>query len=322
MQLKDVVLFANAVKSLLDANATGVKAYNAVLGGTWETLVFVPQIAAVNGMSGTVTLRNLSIGDTKLQKGYMLSERSIMDDLEFKIGVCRKAATITDSVASFGIGVFRDCITRADISGFHLAYESMILRIGAGGNTAALAAVGFSGGDITSITAAHDLAWDLSTVKIGLRTEIHSLTVGNRALVDTLLETCAMVIGSIRAYASKNNNADLKKSATAVALLGTVAPKGPAHPVNRTILPNQSINWLKNPVARDLNQFTLMTAGGSATIGLVPTVTSPIVGGTPLVYNTMLAVKKAGIPGSGNIIKITNTCGKKIRVKVFRVKGA
>ncbi len=321
MELQDVVLFANAVKSLLDANATGVKLYNPVIGGTWEALVFVPQIAAVNGMSGTETLRTLSKGETVLQRGYMRSERSIMDDLEFKIGVCRTALTITDSVASFGIGAFRDAISRKDIAGFHIAYEALMLRIGAGGNTAALNAVGFVGADITSITTAHDLAWNLSTVKINLKTQIHTLSVGNKGIVNPCLKSCRLVIGSLQAYASKNKNTDLMKKATAVALLGTVTPKQAAEPVNREVGQNQFINWLKNPVARDMNQLTLLTAGGSASVCRVPTVSSPSVAGTALVVGTMLSVKKAGIPGDGNIIRITNTGGKKIKVRVFRVKG-
>jgi len=321
MELKDVVGFANATKSLLDANGVAVKLYNTVIADPWETATFVPQIAAVNAMSGTDTLIELNAGDTKLRNGYMNNEQSILTDLEFKIKVCRTAGTITDSVASFGLGAFRKSINTHDIGAFHLAYNATMLRIAAGGNTAALNTAGFVGADITSITTNHNLAWNMSTTQITLKTQIHTLSVSNQAIVKTLLKTCAQVIGSIQAYAAKNKNKDLMKKATAVAILGTVTPKQAVEPVDRNIEPNQGICWLKNPVARDLNQLTLLTAGGSATVCRVPTPTSPAVGGTPLVFNTMLSVKKADIPGSGNCIKITNTGAKKIKVRTFRVKG-
>src|ERR1019366_6337509 len=233
MELKDVVLFANATKSLLDANGVAVKLYNTVIADPWETAVFVPQIAAVNAMSGTDTLIELNVGDTKLRNGYMDNEQSILTDLEFKIKVCRTAGTITDSVASFGLGAFRRSIDKHAIGAFHLAYNATMLRIAAGGNTAALNTAGFMGPDIVSITTNHNLAWNMSTTQITLKTQIHTLSVANQAIIKTLLKTCAQVIGSIQAYAAKTKNTDLKKKATAVAILGTVTPKQAAQPVDR-----------------------------------------------------------------------------------------
>jgi hypothetical protein len=320
MELNDVVNFANATKSLFDANP-GVMTYNTDLEDTWEADIFIPQIAAVSGMIGTRVLISLNKGKTVLRDGYMDNEQDILTDLEFKIKLCITAATITDSLASFGLGAFRKSITNHDIGSFHIAYTNTMSRIAAGGNTAALEAKGFVAADIASITTNHDLAWNMNTAKITLKTQISSLSVADQALVKALLITCALVIASLKGLAAKTKNKDLKKKATAVALLSTVAPKKAPTPVDRNIPENASICWLQHPVARDLMQFTLLTEKGSAMVCRMNSKTGVCGAGIPLVYNEMITAKKMGVPGTGDCIVITNTGVGKIVVKTFRVKG-
>jgi len=321
MKLEDVVNFAYATKALLDANGVAVKLYNTVIADPWEATVFVPQITTVAAMAGTETLIKLNAGDTKLRNGYMDSEQSILTDLEFKIKVCRTAGSITDSVASFGLGAFRDSITTHDIGAFHLAYNATMLRIGAGGNTAALIAAGFLGTDITSITTQHNLAWGINTTKITLKSSISALSVSNQIIVKALLKTCAQVIASIQAYAAKNKNKTLMGKATAKALLSTVSPTQAPKPVNRNIAQNTSICWLEHPVARDLMQITLLTEGGEVFVCRMNSKTGACGMGIQLVYDEMLEIKKNDVPGVGDCIILTNSGGMAVKVKVFRVKG-
>jgi hypothetical protein len=122
--------------------------------------------------------------------------------------------------------------------------------------------------------------------------------------------------------AARNHDTDLKKKASAVALLRTVAPTKAPSPVDRNIAVNTSICWLQEPVARDLMQFTLLTEGGSASVCRMNSKTGVCSAGITLVYNVMLKIKKNDVPGTGDCIIITNTGVKKIKVRVFRVKGA
>ena len=251
----------------------------------------------------------------------MLSMRPILKNLEFKIELCIANGTITDSLSSFGLGALRESINKFAISDFHLAYVSLMARIAAGGNTAALNTAGFLAPNITSITTAHNGAWNMSITKIDLTLGIKGLSQANQVIVKALLKTDRMVIKSMHAYAESIVNADLVKMTTEPAILKTFEPTQPKKPRNRHIAENTSICWLSAPVARDKMQFTLMTEGAEAYVCRMNSKTGTCSAGIALVYGEMVELKKADIPGVGDCIIISNHGAGKMVVKVFVVKG-
>jgi hypothetical protein len=321
MKLANVITFSLATQALFDANKPALVIFNPLLGGTFESLTWTGQMGAVSNMFSTGNLIKLNAGDTKTRNTFMRNLRPILKNLEFKIDICIANGTITDSLSSFGLAALRESINKYAISDFHLAYISLMGRIAAGGNTAALNTAGFLTANITSIKTNHDGAWNMSTTKIDLSLSIKSLSQSNQIIVNTLMATNMQVIKSMHAYAESISNAGLIKMTTKVAILSSVVPTPAKKPRNRHIAENTSICYQQNPVARDKMQFTLMTNGAEAFICRMPTKTGTCGLGIPLVYNEMTELKKADVPGTGDNIIITNNGSAKMVVKVFVVKG-
>src|ERR1017187_6676883 len=329
MKIGDVVNFALATQALLDTVGVSapVKAFSPApggIGGTWETLVFTPALAAVEGMVITGGFEELSVGETATRNGYMEEEVPIMAGLEYNIKACITAGTITDSFLSFQTGAFKESIRKHTIGDFHTYYVALMARINFGigsPNKAALIAQGFTLPMITSITTAHDLAWGMNSTKIDLNAEISTLSAANRVLVETLLKYCQKIIDAVHAWAASTGNTTLMKKSTHNAVFKTIASTPAKKPRNRVVLMNTSICWLMDPPARDLLQMTLITKGGSASVCRMNTKTGVCSAGIPLVYGVMLSIKKKDIPGTGDCIIIANTGVVDIKVTVFIVKG-
>jgi len=320
VKLVDVASYSLAVKSLFDANKTAVVAYDPDFVDPFEAN-WVLQISGVSEMLGTRVLISLNKGETVVRNGYMDSLRPMLKNLEYKIKVCRTAGSITDSVASFGLTALRESITEHDINSFNTAFESTISRVMLAGNKAALIAKGFLLVNMNAMVTQHDLAWEMNTTKIDISTEVHSLSVGNQALVKALLETDQSVIDAMQAYAQSVGNADLIKKATGVAILKTIVPTKVVGPHGRKIGENQSICWLMNTANRDKLEFTLMTESGAASVCRMNSKTGVCSGGIPLVFDVKLTTKKLLIPGTGDCIIITNTGTGYCKVVVNRIKG-
>jgi len=321
IKLKDVVGYALASQALLDTNSVAVKAYDTTVGGTWETLVFDVQFAAVEGMVSGGGMEGLNVEDTKLRNGYMNNETPILRDLTYKIKACIKAGTITDGLLSFNLGALKKSISKKDINGFHLAYTTTMARINAGGNAAALNTAGFTTAKQTSITTNHDFAWGIQNTKITLKVNISELSAANQIIVKALLASCAHIIKAVRAYAESVSNTTLMKKATQKAVLSTVTPAKPIGVRGRRIEQNQSICWLQHPTLRDDMEFTLFTETGSATVCRMDSKTGTCTAGIVLVFDIKVTLKKMEVPGTGDCIIITNTGVGYIHVAVLRIKG-
>ena len=318
MKLENVTSFALAVKALFDAHKDDVVVYNPTLEDDWETDNLEAQTTAVSTMLGTGVLKALNKGDTAVRNAYMDNLTPILKDLEFKIEMCRTAGTITDSLGSFGLSAFRKAIRGKNIDAFNLAYQSTYARVNISGNKTALIAVGFTTTKITSIKSNHDGAWDMNTTKINLKLGINSLSVGNRLLVTTLLDTCQLAIDSIRAWAVSVGNTTVAKQASKEAILRGVEVKS-KKPRYKNIGAGSSVVLRTDMVAKNILQLTLET-DVVVEIGRTELKTDDVVGGSAMTYNAMKEFRLKSIPGTGRYIKLANrSTTKKAKVLVFEV---
>jgi hypothetical protein len=307
------------VKALFDEHKAAIVVYNKKLKDPFEAEVLDVQIEAVELMLGTGVLRKLNKGDTKKRDAFMVKETPILNDLEYKIKLCIADGTIEDSLESFGLGAFRKGIRDNNINLFHTSYESTIARVNIAENTAALEAVDFTADNIIAITTQHDGAWDLNTTKINLKLEINSLSVANQLLVMALLGTCQQILDAIHAYAASINDKILMKQATYAAVLKSVVPTLAKKPRKRKIAVASSIILNTDLVAKNIMQLTSLT-DVDLEICLVENKTDSCVVGTPLVFKTLLELKKKDLHGTGRYVKITNkSTTKKAVVLYFEV---
>jgi len=317
MKLEHVVSYATAVKALFDAHKDDVVNYNHLLDDPFEANQLDTKIAAVGSMLGTGVLRKLNKGETADRNSYMDKLIPILNDLEFKINICRTNGTITDSLASFGLSAFRAAIYKHEIDKFHLSYESTYARVGL--VTTPLADVGFTAAKVTSIKGWHNKAWDLNTTKINLKLEINTLSRGNLAMVNDLLGVCQDVIDSIRAYAASEGDKKLMKQATRSAIEKSVVPTSAKKPRKRNIGPGSSVVLRKDMVAKNILQMTLLTDVKVLVCRQVLK-TDACVTGSVLPFGTMVEMKKKEIMGSGEFVKLTNVdTNKKAVVLVYEV---
>ncbi len=320
MKLMYVVGFSMAAKGLYDDNKTAVDLFDPSLAGTFEATVWVPEINAVSEMLSPDNLMELDEGKTIIRDAYLDSLIPIMGNLDYKLDLCIGDGSITDSKGSFGVGNVLKGIRDRNVYLFHISYVSLMARIGAGGNTAALNAKGFLTANITSITTGHNLVWGVVTQKLDLEIDISDLSVADRLIVKTVMKTNMRVIKAMRAMAVVQGNITLKKKATKNAILSTVTPAVAPSPVDRVVRRNESICWLVKPTQRELLEMTLLTEGGSAKVCRQNLKTGVCSVGIDLIYNTKVSKKKLEIPGSGDKIIITNTGDRDIKVKCGRVK--
>ncbi len=321
IKLQYVLGYAYAAKALLDANGTAVKTFEPLIGGTWEALVFGAQIAAMEGVVSVGGLEGLNKEDTILRNNYMRSLKPILRNLAYKVKACILAGTITDGYASFGIGAFLKSIYDRDINSFHLCFTTTMARINAGTNAAALNTAGFTTAKQTSIVTIHGEAWGVQVTKITVKENISDLSKANQVIVKALLRSCALIIKAVRGYAESISDTVLMGKATQKAVLATVTPGVPVGSVDRKVKENTSRCWLKNPVARDLMKFTLLTEGGEVYVCRMDLMTGVCSAGLLLVFGEVLEVKKMDVPGTGDKIIITNAGGGDVVVRTERVKG-
>ncbi|MEI6816063.1 MAG: hypothetical protein WCL14_05595 [Bacteroidota bacterium] len=320
MKLMYVVGFSMSAKGVYDDNKVAVDLFDPSLAGTFETIVWVPQINAVTGMLSTRNLMQLDEGKTILRDGFLDAMIPVLKNLDYKLDLCIAAGTITDSKGSFGLGNVLKGINKRNLYLFHLSYVGLMARIAAGGNTAALVAKGFTAPMILSITTQHDLVWDLVTEKIDLEVDISDLSAADKVIVKAVMKTNMRVIKAMHAMAVVQGNTVLKKKCTKKAILSMVTPAVAPGPVDREIKQNESICWLVKPTQKELLEMTLLTEGGSAKVCRQNLKTGVCSAGIDLVYNTKVSKKKMEIPGVGDKIIITNTGTKKIKVRCGRVK--
>lgn len=303
MKIADVVPYSLAVRALFDANYTALFGYDDQFENPYKADVWQPKIDAANGVVVTLGKREQNQADTKTRNKYMDNLSPILKDLEYRIGLCITAGTITDSLSSFGLGAFNRSIDKKSINAFHTAYETTITAVNA--NQTALTAKGFTATKTGTINTNHQKAWDMQDTKIELKEAIADLSDDNQVILNAVLDEDQKVVNGLRAMAEATGDTELKKKATLKAILKTVVPTAAKKPRNRKIKMASSIVLNKDLVAKNLVQLTLKT---NVRVTLCRTVlkTDQCTTGIDLPYNVMWEGKKADIPGTGEFVKLTN----------------
>ncbi len=319
IKIEDVVSFGDVLRALFVANYTGVVALDADFANPWKTDTFDVQKQAVNEMVTTPGLRELNKGDTAKRNKFMDDMLRLTAKLDYAIGKCIAAGTITDSKGSFGVGTLNKTISDRNIGLFHTSYEVTLARINATGNAAALNAKGFTAVNLSDFSGLHDSAWGMNTTKINLKQDISTLSGNDKILVDTFMATCMFLIAGIRAHAKFVGNKELAKKASFNGVKKSVEPTAAKKARNISVKEFASRVFATDVPAKHKMQFILQTKDVTVTVCRQNLKTGVCSSGTTLEFGRMLEVVKSGILGSGEFIVVTNSASKKIVVKYLKI---
>ena len=303
MKIEDVVPYSLAVRALFDANYDALIAYDDQFTAPYKADTWQPKIDAASTIIITLGKRKQNKENTKKRNAFMDNLTPILKDLQYRIGLCITAGTITESLSSFGLAAFNDSINHHSIDQFHDDYILTISRVNA--NQTALTAKGFTTTKTGTITTNHDKAWELQDVRIETKQSIADLSDDDQVILNALLDEDQKVINGLRAMAEATGDTELKKKATKKAILKTVVPTAAKKPRNRKIKKASSIVLNKDLVAKNVVQLTLKT---NVKVTLCRTVlkTDQCTTGIDLPFGEMWEGKKADIPGTGEYVKLTN----------------
>jgi hypothetical protein len=314
IKLEDVAPWARATQNLFNANFDGVTAYDTDLADPYNADVWTPIIEAVETMILPQGLIKLNKQQTGERNGKLKAESPLITDLEFAINKCIKAGTITDGIGAFDLTALKRSITNKDINAFHTAYDICYARIVA--NATPLAAKGFTTDKKNAFKANHDSAMQIQNSRQARKLEIKDLSSADQTKVNLCISTSQSVIDSIFAYAKSTSNEDLMKEATGKAILKSVVPTPEKKARIRKMNATETIIYQRNISGTKTMQFTVKTKetiqlGKSETIEGTPSATMN------LAPETLVSVKKAQIPGTGEFIKLINPNLTKAEVEVF-----
>jgi len=310
--------FSKMIKNYFDDKKISIVAFDDSFDDPFETGVWGPQIIAVAGVVDTLSLRLESKEETRLRNAAMHLELPILTELEYKIGVCKDAGTITDSLESFGISAFRTSITAYKIGDFHECYLRTMDKVD--GNHVALADKGFDAAMVAKIKTNHDNAYNLQTNKDLLKIDISDLSVENQEIIMSCWRTNMKVLKVMRAYGKARGDDELYQKSTVKAVLSTIRPTPEKKPRIRQIGAGKDIVLRTDLNKKNVMQLELLTDGG-VTIGLTELKTSELVDGTALKHKIMMELMKKDLPGSGRYVKLRNmNLNKKAKVRFFEVK--
>ncbi len=319
IKIEDVVPFGDVLRALFIANYAGIIGLDADFTNPWVTATFDVQKKAVNDMVTTAGLQKLNKGDTEKRNAFMDIITTLDATLDYAVGKCITAGTITDTKGSFGIAALNKSISDRNIPLFHTSYEVTLARINNGGNAAALDAKGFTTAMLGDWSAAHDNAWGMNTTKINLSQDISTLSGDDKTKVDTFMATCMLLIAGGRAYAKSKKDKELAKRFTFKSIKSSVEPTEKKKPRNIKVKEFASKVFATKVPAKYKMQFTLQTKGATVTVCRQSLKTGVCSTGTTLVFGEMLEVVKSEISGTGEFIVVTNSASKPIVVKFLKI---
>jgi len=319
IKIEDVVPFGNVLRAFFRANYDGVILLDPDFEDDWLVDVFDVEKKEVEDMVGTAGMIELKKGEIEKRNGFMDSELPLTVKLDYVVGKCITAGTITDSKGSFGLAALNKSIADRNIGAFHTNYEITFARINDGGNAAALVAKGFTTGLLGDFTGWHDKAWEMNTTKIDTSQDINTLSGADKVKVDTFLATCMLLIAGIRAYAKSIGDKDLAKRATFEGIKKSVEPSAAKKARKLVVKAFATRVFATNVPVKYKLQFTLLTKDVSVMVCRQVLKTGVCTEGTVLVYNEMLQVVKGDLMGTGERIVVTNMIGKRVVVRFLKV---
>ena len=319
IKIEDVVPFGDVLRALFIANYTGIIGLDVDYKNPWVSATFDIQKKTVNDMVGTLGMKKLNKGETVKRDKFMDDELPLTVTLDYVIGKCISAGTLTDTKNSFGLAAFNKAVRDRNIGNFHTSWEITWARINATGNAAALDAKGFTTAMQTSFKDLHDNAWAMNTTKIDLSQDINTLSTGNKVIVDTFLTTCMGCIKAGRTYAKSIGDKDLAKRFTFNGIKKSVEPTEKKKPRKLGVLEFKSRVFATNVPEKHIMQFTLETKGVTVKVCRQNLKTGVCSTGTTLVMGEMLEVVKNDIPGTGEFIVVSNSSNKKAFVTYLKI---
>ena len=319
IKIEDVVPFGNVLRAFFRANYDGVILLDPDFEDDWLVDVFDVEKKEVEDMVGTAGMIELKKGEIEKRNGFMDSELPLTVKLDYVIGKCIAAGTITDSKGSFGLAGFNKSIADRNIGAFHTNYEVTLARINDGGNAAALNAKGFTTAMVGDFSDWHDKAWAMNTTKIDTSQDINTLSGADKVKVDTFLATCMLLIAAIRVYAKSIGDGDLAKRATFEGIKKSVEPSAAKKARKLVVKAFATRVFATNVPVKYKLQFTLLTKDVSVMVCRQVLKTGVCTEGTVLVYNEMLQVVKGDLMGTGERIVVTNMIGKRVVVRFLKV---
>ena len=322
IKIEDVVPFGNVLRALFRANYSGVVGLDADFKDTWTADVFDVQKQAVEDMVGTLGLRKQMKGDIEKRNKFMDSEIPLTAVLGYAVDKCIVAGTLSGNKGSFGIAALNRSITNKNIGSFNTSYAVTFAAINKDSNATALDSKGFTTTMQGDFSDAYTNAWKLNNKTIDTSQDINTLSGDDKILVDTFMATCMLLIAGIRTYAKSISNKELAKRATFASIKKSVEPSKDKKARNLSIKEFASRVVASKVPAKYKMQFTLMTKGVTVMVCRQVLKTGVCTVGTPLVYNEMLEVVKADLPGTGEKIVVTNASGKKVVVKYLKIAVA
>jgi len=318
VKIAEMDRFSKGIYNLFDDKKSLIVAFDDTFDDPFETDVWEPQMEAVASIIDTLSLRKESKEETKLRNAEMRLELPILTELEYKIGVCKDAGTITDSLESFGISAFRTSINAFKIGDFHESYLRTIDKVNL--NHAALAAKGFDAAMVTSITTHHNNAYNIQENKDVMKVDISDLSIENQIVIMACWNTDMKVLKVLKAYAKAKGDADLLKKATIKAVLSSIRPTPEKKPRIRVIDAGKDIVLRTNMNRKNVLQLEMLT-NGSVIIGQTELKTAQLTDGTGLKYKIIMELQLKDLTGSGKYVKLRNmNLNKKAKVRVFEVK--
>jgi len=322
IKIEDVVPFGNVLRALFIAHYDEIIALDPDYTNTWVEDVYDVQKQAVEDMVVAGGLIALKKGEIDERNAFLDSELPLTVKMDYAIGKCVTAGTLTGTKASFKLAALNASIKARNIGLFHTNYEVTYGRMNTGGNSAALNAKGFLTAMQLQFKGFHDSAWEMNTTAIDTSQDISSLSGADRVKIDTFLATCMPLIGAIRTIARAAGDKELAKRATFAGIKKSVEPTKDKKARDLKIKAFASrVVSSKTPVKYKL-QFTLLTKDASVMVCRQVLKTGVCTVGTILVYNEMLEVVKADLRGTGEKIVVTNMSGKKIVVRFLKIAVA
>jgi len=317
IKIEYVAAVSNTLRMIFEPIQPQLEIYNPYFTEDYLNDVWKPAIDDAVNMVPTKGLMNESKKKVGKRNENMVALTPIIPDLEYKIGVCIDAGTITDSLESFGLSDFKKSISKREFDKFHLAFELVNTQVNL--NKVALIAKGFTQPKITNIKTLHDNAWQFEQERKQLDKDVNDLSVLNSGIIDKVLAEDTKVIKVIKAYAESTSNKELAKSVTWNALLRQVRPTPEKKILKKKLKEGASILIKTKMDTKNILQLTLLT-DVKVIIYRTDLKTNVSTEGTELPFNELWEGKKEDIPGTGEYIKLTNlNTLKKAVVKCFEL---
>jgi len=302
-KIEDIGSASVVLKNTLETIQAEVEDYDPTFTEDWITDTWDPAITDALNITSTKGLIKEHKDVTKERNFDMDTLIPISKDLEYKIKLCIKAGTITNTLGSFGLADFRKNIREKKFDGFHLAYVVTIGKVN--DNHTALIAKGFTADKITSITTMHDKAQTKQNLNLSLVEQINNLSESNQDTINIVMGYNTMVMDVIKAYANSIDDKELEKRVSWSAIMKHVRQTPVKKPRNRKLKVNGSIVFRTNMDDKNLLQMTLLT-DVKVIVYRTKLKSTVLTDGLELPYNELWEGKKEDLPGVGEYIKITN----------------